>query len=219
MKKITTNAELKAFVAELQEELETIRSNFPWENEKAYISWLTQTYEYAYNSTRILALTAGRMPLDRTKFSNRFIAHAAEEKGHERLLENDAKSFGLNIKDLDSSPIAKAFHQSLYYWSCIENPVAMFGWVLALEGFAVQNASAIYEVCKEAHGPKATTFLKVHAQEDEAHLEEAFKSIEFFTPEENQMVADTTYQYCKLYGDILLDIQKSTTEQHNKDVA
>lgn len=214
---ITTNAQLRELFNETQEKLIQIRCDFPWTDKAAYSSWLLQSYEYAYNSTRILAMTAGKMPKERTSFSNRFIAHAAEEKGHEKLLQNDANFFGLDLDKTEALPEAKAFHQSLYYWLSNGNPVGMFGWVLALEGFAVKNVPQMYEVCKEAFGPKATSFLKVHAQEDEGHLESAFKSIECFSPEENTLVANTMVQYAELYGGILTRIKETCS--HNAQAA
>ncbi len=217
--KIRTNEDLRKLYDKLQIELSEIRSNFPWTNKDAYISWLVQSYEYAYNSTRILAMTGGKMPRDKTKYSNRFISHAAEEKGHEKLLENDVKSFGLGMSMQEVLPQAKAFHQSLYYWLGFDNPVGMFGWVLALEGFAVKNVPQMYEVCLSEFGPKATSFLKVHAQEDEDHLEKAFKSINDFTPEENQLVGETMYQYSCLYGEILKKITERYGTKSGKKAA
>ncbi|MFZ4403939.1 MAG: iron-containing redox enzyme family protein [Pseudobdellovibrionaceae bacterium] len=193
-----------------QKKLEGIRKQFPWGNQQAYLSWLTNTYEYAVKSTRILALTGGKFPTDKTVYSNRFIAHAAEEKGHEKLLENDVKNFGLNIKNLAPSNLAKAFHQSLYYWIYEANPIGIFGWVLALEGFAVRNVPAMYEVCKSVYGPQYVSFLKVHAEEDEDHLNKAFQSLKGFTEEENGIVVESMLFYTNLYGDMLLNTQEAT---------
>lgn len=213
--KTQTHEELRKVFDEQQDKLFKIRKNFPWTVKDAYLGWLVQTYEYALNSTRILAMTGGKMPADKTPFANRFITHAAEEKGHERLLENDVRSFGLDIRKLPVITEAKAFHQSLYYWFGFGNPVGMFGWVLALEGFAVRNVPEMYEVCLKQFGPKATTFLKVHAQEDEDHLRKAFDSISHFTPEENGLVASTLVQYAELYGMILTKIAEQNRERRH----
>lgn len=214
-----THENLKEIFEVEQCKLDTIRKNFPWTNKGAYICWLTNTYEYAYRSTRILAMTGGRFPRERTNFSNRFIAHAAEEKGHERLLENDIKNFGLDIKKLTPSTLGRAFHQSLYYWIYEDNPVGMFGWVLALEGFAVRNVPAMYNICSEAFGKKCSSFLKVHADEDEGHLEKAFESIRSLTNAENAIVAKAMCFYTDLYGALLLQIAADAKTGSKKSAA
>lgn len=202
-----TKEQLRQIFEEEQALLERIRAAFPWDDRAAYVGWLVNTYEYAMKSTRILALTGGRFPLDKTAFSNRFISHAAEEKGHERLLENDLKGLGVDLRNCKPNVIGQAFHQSLYYWIYEGNPVGMFGWVLALEGFAVRNVPAMHEVCLSAHGSKASSFLKVHAAEDEDHLKSAFASIASFSEEENALVAKTLRFYSQMYG-ILLETVK-----------
>lgn len=198
-----TAEQLREMFEDEQARLKRIREIFPWTNKEAYVGWLVNSYEYAYRSTRILALTGGRMPRDKTSYSNRFIAHAAEEKGHERLLENDLKNFGLDIKTLCPNTLGRAFHQSLYYWIYEDNPVGMFGWVLALEGFAVRNVPQMHEICLKAFGSKCSSFLKVHADEDEDHLGKAFESIASFTNEENAIVAKSMHFYADLYGQLL----------------
>ena len=177
---------------------------FPWQNVEAYIGWLVNSYEYADNSTRILAMAGGVMPGHLTKLSNRFVAHAAEERGHERLLENDAKALGVDIKTAEPTVEMKMFHRSLYYWlSQHGSPVGLMGWVFALEGLAVRQGPWIYDVCKEAHGPKATGFLKVHSNEDPDHLEKAFGALSFLSAGELDLVAASLHDYIHQYVAVL----------------
>lgn len=218
MKKCSKEELQKIFEVE-QARLKAIREAFPWSNREAYVGWLVNSYEYAHKSTRILAMTGGRFPLDKTSFSNRFISHAAEEKGHERLLENDLKNFGLSLDSVKPNVTGKAFHHSLYYWIYEGNPIGMFGWVLALEGFAVRNVPAMYEICRETFGPKCSSFLKVHAEEDEDHLAKAFESIKGFSPEENALVAETLQFYAQLYGNVLETTKELALKGSNKKAA
>ncbi len=203
MKKIT-NDQLKEIFEEEQVALKKIRLDFPWEDRAAYVAWLVNTYEYVRKSTRILALTAGRLPLDKTTYSNRFIAHACEEKGHERLVENDLKNLGFDFRQCEPTVMAQAFHHSYYYWIYESNPVGMYGLILALEGFAVRNVPEMHQICAKAHGPKSVSFLKVHAEEDEGHLQSCFDSIQTFTEEENALVASTTRFYARMYGEAMM---------------
>src|SRR5690242_4687019 len=108
--------ELQKKFEKIQTHLSKMSEEFPWENREVYASWLAQSYEYVRFSTRILALTAGHFPLEKTSHSTRFIQHAAEEKGHDKLLINDAKALGFDLKRLEVLPEAEAFHKSLYFW-------------------------------------------------------------------------------------------------------
>lgn len=181
--------------------------DFSWHDEKAYAQWLRDSYEYGFNSTRILAQAAAVMPKEYTAFSNRFIAHAAEEKGHEKLLENDLKALGYKVEDLPPSTEMKFFYQSLYYWlSHHGNIMGIFGWIFTLEGAAVVSGDHAYSETKLAHGPKASTFLKVHSSEDPDHLEKAFKTIEALSSDDIELVKETMVQYTEQYVSLLKGI-------------
>ncbi len=183
---------------------------FPWEEQSAYASWLRNSYHYAHNSTRILALAGGVMPSDKTSTSNRFIAHANEEKGHEKLLENDLKFFGLNINDIPVTYEMKEYYQSLYFWlSPAGNPIGLFGWILSLEGLAVKKGNWIYNITKNKFGPKATSFLRVHSDADPDHLEKALTMVSQFSHLELDLVADTLEQYNYHYCLILNSIKQN----------
>ena len=191
----------------VQKDLSDIASHLPWEDPKIYQRWLIQTYEYAVHSTRILALAGGFMPLNKTRLSNRFIKHSAEEKGHELLLESDARNLGFDITTATPTPAAKAFHQSLYYWLGHGSSLGLMGWVLALEGFAVRNVPAVYKRCSLAYGPRATSFLRVLSEEDPDHLEKAFEALRDFNQEDTELITKTLQQYGATYGNILKDME------------
>jgi pyrroloquinoline quinone (PQQ) biosynthesis protein C len=189
---------------------------FPWEDKSAYLMWLRQSFEYANNSTRILALTAGH--LKNNLFSTRFIQHAAEEKGHERLLVNDAKAFKVKIEDLKAYPEAKAFHQSLYYSILYDNPVAIFGWVIMLEGVACLKGADLYRRTVKAHGERAVAFLKVHSDEDIEHIKKALDSVANLEPEDRKVVMESMEMYADLYCNVLNRI-KDECKRGNVKVA
>lgn len=184
---------------EVQDRLAKMAENFPWESKAAYASWLAQTYEYARFSTRILALTAGHFRLDQTQYSTRFIQHAAEEKGHDRLLANDAKALGYEISGISVLPEAEAFHKSLYFWIYQAQPSVIFGWVLCLECYAVQSAPKIFERVEKAFGKKAAGFLNVHAHEDPDHVQKAFSALEKLSEADLKEVMHGLELYARLY--------------------
>lgn len=155
--------------------------HFPWENREAYVSWMAQSFEYVQYVTRILSLTGGRLPMTYNKLSNRFIQHSAEERGHEKLLINDCKALGVDIQNIPVLPEAEGFHKSLYYWIYQGNPLAVLGWAIFLEAFAVRYGETIFKRTEPAHGKKACSFLHVHIHEDPDHVqkgEEILKTLE-----------------------------------------
>ena len=132
---------------------------FPWDNKEAYAEWLANTYHYAFNSTRIIALGAGTMPPHLTKISNRFIQHVAEEKGHEVLLQNDVKALDIDIKNLPVTTAMEMYYRSLYFWvSPSGNPVGLFGWILSLEALAANVGGYILAEVQKHHPPKSSSF-------------------------------------------------------------
>jgi uncharacterized ferritin-like protein (DUF455 family) len=187
---------------ELQARLNRMADEFPWENKEAYAGILAQSYEYVSFSTRILALTAGHFPLDKTPYSARFIQHAAEEKGHDRLLVNDVKALGYDMAKIPILPEAEAFHKSLYFWIYQGRPLVIFGWILALECFAVQNGPAIFARVEKAHGKKAASFLHVHSNEDPDHVTKAFETIRALSEKELEDVAHGLELYGALYENV-----------------
>ena len=148
-------------------------NQFPWENRDAYCNWLGQTYYYVNSSTRILGMAGCLFDFSKQNLHNRFIDHAKEERGHEKLLTNDLKFFGKSIADFPELPETAAFYQSQYYWIQHVSPVSLFGYIFTLEGLAVECGKKAFETVCNSHGKKAGSFLMVHSNEDIAHIESA----------------------------------------------
>jgi thiaminase len=210
---------IKTRASEVQKRLSQMSDKFPWEDKHAYTSWLAQSYEYVRFSTRILALTAGHFPLDKTTHATRFIQHAAEEKGHDRLLVNDAKALGFELSKIETLPEAEAFHKSLYFWIYQGRPSVILGWVLALEGFAVGSAAQIFERVQKVHGKKAASFIYVHSNEDQEHVEKAFEALEGFSESDLQDVLHGLELYSSLYENIYTAVEGKTTGALKKRAA
>jgi hypothetical protein len=197
---------------EVQEAMAAVAKAFPWEDRAAYLSWMAQTLEYVTYTTRILAQTGASFPLRQTALASRFIQHATEEKGHEKLLHHDAKALGADLSKLPLLPEAEAFHKSVYYWIYQGRPAVVMGWALFLEGYAVKNGGCVYERAVAAYGPKPTSFLKVHTQEDPDHVDKAFAVLDGFSSEELADVVHGLELYAKLYANIYRAISEGATK-------
>ena len=210
--------QLKKVFNETQKELVQTTQNFSWTDRDSYASWIACSYNYVENSTRLLALAGGMMPSDKTAFSNRFIAHAAEEKGHEKLLANDIKGLGLSLDVVKPTFEMQVYSRSLSYWvSPNGNPIGLIGWVLSLEGVAASIGPKVYEQTFKKFGPKATSFLKVHAEDDPDHLEKALNIAKELKPDDMAIVSDSLKMYSYQYQKVLYSID--TAYQTKKKAA
>ena len=170
--------EFKKLFDETMRELETVCRDFPWETKEAYGTWLAQTYFFVLHSTRLLALTAANFSLQDNEPHQRFLHHIDEEKSHEMLALKDLQHLKMPIASFRELAETSALYQAQYYWIEHKSPFAFFGYIMALEGFAVSCGKHVYSRVRKAHGDKATLFVKVHAEEDVGHLEKAFEQID-----------------------------------------
>lgn len=182
---------MKAFRDHFDKKMELWGADFfrmPWEEKSFYTGWLAQTFYFVTYSTRILAKTASRFDVDRNEFHQRYVAHLREETGHETMALHDLKKLGTKPQDIPELPETSAFYQSQYFWIEQKNPISLFGYIIALEGFASQFGEPILRRVQASHGAEAATFLKVHAGADPSHLQEAFSAIEALSKAEIDLI-------------------------------
>jgi len=190
------------------QELENALYSFPWNDRQAYGDWLVQTYFYVRHSTRLLAAASARFGHDEVSdaLHYRFATHIGEEKRHERLALTDLQRLGLRVENYEERHTTRLLYETQYYKIEHEAPAVLFGYILPLEAGGPRCGKRICEQVTAAFGPKCDTFLRVHADEDEEHLEKALKQLEAIRPEEQALIArnieQTTYAYCAILRDI-----------------
>jgi thiaminase len=176
----------------------------PWEDKEFYANWLSQTYYFVSNSTRLISLAGSLFPDN--MLHHRFVDHAKEERNHELLLTNDLKHLGKNLQNEFAS--TSGFYQSQVFWMFFRSPASFFGYILCLEGIAVDYGQKAFDRVKAAHGLKASNFLKVHSEEDVDHLDKAFELLERMTPEQRQHIEQNLRQCVAMYTGILEECMK-----------
>jgi thiaminase len=174
-----------------------------WDDKATYAEYLAQTYYYVCHSTRLLASAGARFGVDREKLHTRFLKHAAEERSHHVLAERDLAKLGYSLSDFPELPETCAFYETQYYRIEHVSPIAMFGYILALEGSAVIYGPAAYAAAKKAHGDPPTAFLRVHAEEDPSHLDTAFAMIDPLSESEQRLVLDNARFSLALYDGVI----------------
>ena len=192
------------------EETRPIILNFPWENPEAYGMWLAQTYHMVCYSTRIVALAGALTKLDDESLHNRFIDHSREERGHPRLCLIDLKNINRDITQYPKMYQAISMYQCQYYWLERKDPAAFFGYGLSLECLATNFGKKLYEKVSNAYGKKAANFLRVHAEEDDDHVDAAFEEVKKLSETQKEYVIENLTNSTKLYRSMLIEIEEKT---------
>jgi hypothetical protein len=198
-------------------DLQEVTLTFPISQKHMYAQWLSQTYYFVCHSTRLLAVASSLFKMDKNDFHYRFAEHIKEERHHELLAIKDLKEIGCDIEQFEELPETAAFYQTQYYWIERVNPIALYGYILCLEGFATQGAVAFYESVCATYGKKAGTFLKVHTCEDVDHLEKALSRLESISLEEAHIIEKNLKLSCTLYKNIYLKMLNQPDKLHSSD--
>ena len=195
--------------------------SFPWENEEFYAHWLAQTYYYVSHSTRLLALSAARFGMDKDNLHQRFLKHCQEEKKHERLAVTDLQSLGKKLSDYPELSATCNFYQTQYYWIEHVAPETFFGYIIALEGLAVEVGERLNNKIKGCHVGKTSRFLEVHAGEDPDHLDKALEMIysDLHGSAGFDLVMKNFKQAVENYHDILRACQRASEGKTLRKVA
>ncbi len=183
----------------LQDSISSFLS-YDWSDQDFYSHWLAQTYYYVCHSTRIIALAASRFYLDRNALHLRFLEHISEESNHEKLAVNDLKSMDLRIEDLPELVTTKSFYQSQYYQIERCSPTALLGWIIALEGIAALGGERFQATLDKHYKPRATSFVRVHAEEDEGHLTDALNLVQNLPEHDQKLIYDNFLQSSAQYS-------------------
>jgi pyrroloquinoline quinone (PQQ) biosynthesis protein C len=189
---------------------------FPWTDRAAYAGWLAQTYYYVRHSTRLLAAAAARFPHGRAgdTLHHRFGAHIGEEKRHELLCVRDLQALGETLDALPEQATTRMFYEPQYYKLEYQAPSVLLGYILPLEVIAPQSGGLVIEQVTAAFGPRCANFMKVHAQEDVAHVGRALALVETLPSHERDLIEENMKQTALAYTGMLDSIA-----QHARRVA
>jgi hypothetical protein len=183
--------------------------DFPWENRRAYADFLAQTYYYVCHTTRLLALCASRIGIDREKLHHRFLKHAAEERSHHLLAERDIQALGLSLAAFPERSLTAALYEAQYFRVEHGWPTTIFGYILALEGLSVVHGPHVYKAVNQHYGDAAASFVKLHSLEDPDHLESAFAMIAAMDGDELSRIKANFCFTRDLYRTLLHEIRAS----------
>ena len=195
-------SKIKQNVLRLSNVIETVN----WKDKEKYANYLAQSYYYVRHSTRILSLAASRFSLEDSASHQRFLKHTHEENNHEKLLLMDLKQLGKNIDSYPEQNPIRAFYQIQYYMIEHISAATCLGFILALEGLAVQKGGWFYDLISKTYGEKAGSFLRVHAKEDVEHFAQAVELVAKMGEKDQAEILKAMDTSCYLFARMLLDL-------------
>lgn len=183
-------------------------SEFKWENESVYAEYLAQSFYYIRHSTKMLALSAGYIGFDDAKVFRRMVRHIGEEMSHEILCTRDLEVLGKSLDTYEEMPATQSLYQPQYYKIQHQNPTAYLGYIYVLESIC---CSVVPKVLTKKLNPiypeGATSFLRLHGEEDPDHLEKAKETISSLNEENRKAVAQNMLHTIEAYKHFLNSIE------------
>ena len=139
-----------------------------------YIGYLLNVYHYAQHSPTVIALAASRCVQTHPELGRYLFRHAEEEIGHEHWALSDLKDCGLpenHIQQTRPTPACLSMIALEYYVAGTWNPVALFGWLYALESLGDAMGSILSKSLNQGLqlSGKAVYFLEGHGEADHHH--------------------------------------------------
>jgi hypothetical protein len=199
---------MKEVLARSIEELSRGLERFPWTDRDAYCDWLAQTYYYVRHSTRLLAAAAARFACDELgdTLHHRFTRHMKEEHKHELLALRDLHVLESGIDAFAERPATRLLYEPQYFKIEHQSPVAVLGYILGLEGMSAGRGKWVLEEARRVHPARATTFLEVHAHDDEDHLQKGIAVVETLPASEAKWVEENLRQTAFAYNSMLDEV-------------
>lgn len=181
--------------------------NLDWSNKNFYSNWLAQSYYYTTYSTRMLAFAAGWTENMEQSYYRRSLKHISEEQGHDQIAINDLKNLGGSIDQISELGITRSMWEAQFF-KIQKDPTYLLGYILALETLAVKTFKEFNHVLLKTYPETATRFVKVHADDDPDHVEEALNQINKCTPEQQKAIMFNYEQTISMYHYMLVEIQQ-----------
>lgn len=179
-----------------------------FEDKKVYANFLAQTFFYVSHSTRFLAFAAGLMKLEDRKYFQRFIKHISEESGHELMALKDLNKLGFEISEFKESSETRMLWETQYYKIQHLDPMSLMGYIIPLEMMSAQYFPKVLERVNSAHTNTCTSFVRVHAEEDQSHIVKAFDVVEDLAIDRQKVVIDNVFQTAVAYSNWLESLSR-----------
>jgi hypothetical protein len=136
---MTTINDLRNTLGAKLEGVDERMRNFLWGDPERYAAWLSQTYYYVSQSTRLFCMSGSRLTFQDNQFHLLGIDHMKEEKAHELLVLKDLRELGYDIGAYKELPVTEALYKTVSHSILNQDPLAIYGYILCLEGISMQG--------------------------------------------------------------------------------
>jgi pyrroloquinoline quinone (PQQ) biosynthesis protein C len=140
----------------------------------SYAIFLRETYHNAAMNPRLGSLFHAHLEPDRPALVARFLKHNASEVGHDELALADLRALGWDTEPVRRGrplPSTEAFTAFISFQIQHRNPMAYLGYLYHLEGLPTRlGEESIAALLKIGIPAEAMSFLKEHAEADQAHM-------------------------------------------------
>lgn len=188
---------------ELDMLLNQFHRNYPpaiLKDKMVYGDWLAQTYYYVVHSTSLLGYSLPH--LKNMELKRHFEKHLGEETRHDLLAVKDMERLGLSMEQFPEHATTQAFYHSQYYRVNFEGGTSLLGYILFLEAMAVIWGKEAYDQIKDTH-KNSVLFLKVHAEEDPHHVDNAIGAIMKLSEAEQVVIIKNMHYTYEIYSRML----------------
>lgn len=161
-----------------------------------FIRNLIFLYHVIVASENLLVVAA--MTCKDEKLRTYFERHLEEERGHAQWLAEDLSSIDVNVRTTPIPPLAREMVGSVYYAIFHLDPVALLGYMHALESWP-RNAERLRELEKQYPSSLLRT-TRHHARHDPEHVESLRAVINELSSPQRELIEHTqamTYDYVR----------------------
>lgn len=181
---------------------------------RTYANWLAQTYFYVNHSVPLLALSIAHMSDEDKKNQQHFIKHISEENRHELLALRDLQKLNYSLDTFSELPETSMLYECQYYKIQHCDPMALMGYIIALEYLAVTVGPQIMQLTKDLN---AHNFIKLHAQEDIDHVDKAIELVNSLDSVRKELIIKNLVQTFHAYKAVIFALNSDS--QHAKFAA
>lgn len=177
--------------------------SLPWTTTGFYPIFIAQIYFLTTYSVKMLAAAAS--VTDRPEYYRHLMQNIREEIGHDKIALSDLKAMGFSAEDFEEFGITRAIWESQLY-KIQRCPDALIGYIFALEKSAVEVYNLVLPALTEKYGTNAVKFVRLHAEEDQEHVKNAWDQIQKLSPASKKEALINANQACEMLSHLFDEI-------------
>lgn len=177
-----------------------------WANPTFYSFWMAQHWSLIRWTERFIHLACGSTPQHKKEQYAYWSNQLKEEYNHHKLLENDAKFFGVDLHRVPVLPETSALQSSIQLAIPATQGLYLYGYGTLLEGLSCEVGGWMLNFLTETYGKRSASFLLVHSEEDDGedgHYQKVCELIGRMSAEDQRVIETAVTSSKILYSNML----------------